>query len=192
MAEDYKFTGSFSNLHDLLELFSFKVNRLIGKSMMKIQEESTKEEGIRLNQLEIWEKHLAYSLIPMVKAYVDRYVLSCYIEFLHDFENDSKEKEVFTKLALISLKNQIIDDYADFGGLINEEQLDDLKESCLQLNKEMKNDIHALTYLMPLNHHCIGVIAKDQDMYTAFMDSVKKTPDCFGPPEEWKYLYQDY
>ena len=189
--EDFKFNGSYDNLNDLLELLTYKTNKLIHEAISKIQEETSKQSDERLTQNEIWEKHLNYTLIPMSKAYAERFVLASYIEWLNTFDPYSNSKDIFTKLALIGLQNQLIEDSKIYNNVISDENIEYLKESCIKLNREMKNDILAITYALPLSEKAFGVIAKGDSMYQKLMHSVKKTPGCLERVDEWKYLYQD-
>lgn len=188
--DEIRFNGSFSSLNDILSLLTFKTNKLINDSIMRIQLETTKDEKVRLSQAEIWEKHLNYSLIPMVKAYVDRHILTVYIDWLKTFDSSPKEKQLFTKLALIGLQNQLIDDAICYRNVLDEEHIETLRESCIQLNKELKNDITGLALAIPINHSALGVISKGDNMYGDLMGCIKKTPGCHDRVEEWEYLYQ--
>ena len=107
-------------------------------SIFSEQHETTKDEKVRLSQADIWEKNLNFYLIPMVKAYIDRFILSTYINWLTLFDSSPNEKQLFTNLALIGLQNQIIDDAIYFKNILEDEQIETLKESWTQLNKEMK------------------------------------------------------
>lgn len=189
--EEFKFIGSFDNINDLLELQTYKANKLIHEAISKIQEETAKQSDEKLSQGEIWEKHLNYTLIPMAMAFAERYVLSWYIEWLNTFDTYSNSKEIFTKVALIGLQNQIIGESKIYNNVISDEQIEYLKENCIKLNKEMKNDILAITYAIPMSEKLYGVIAKGESMYQKLMNSVKKTPGWMERVEEWRYLYQN-
>uniref|UniRef100_A0A7S3N5B5 Acyl-CoA oxidase C-terminal domain-containing protein n=1 Tax=Euplotes harpa TaxID=151035 RepID=A0A7S3N5B5_9SPIT len=126
----------------------------------------------------------------MVKAFLDRYILACYIEFLSTFQADSHEKEMFTKLALISIHSQLIEDSRIFTSVLDEAKIEYLKESVISLNKELKNDIVVITYALPYSEKLYGVIAHPENMYQRIMKSVRETPGCLERPDEWKYLYK--
>lgn len=161
------------------------------ESIFKIQLETMKEKEERLSQGEIWEKHLYYSFIPMVKAYLQRYILLNYMEFLERFESSPRSKEILTKLALLHIQNEIIKDEGFFRDVISREQIEDLRENCIKLNKELRPEIVALTFTLPTHERSFGALGRsNMQPYKEFMKGVTETPGCFGKPKEWKYLYQ--
>jgi len=160
-------------------------------AIFKIQCETMKEKEVRLSKGEIWEKHLYYSFIPMVKMYVQRYILSTFINFLEKFNDSPTSKEVLSKLAWLHFYTEIIKNEGIFRDSITKEQIDDLKEACISLNKELRPEIIALTFTVPFKDSAYGSIGKStMQPYTEFMKGVVQTPNCFGKPKEYSYLYQ--
>lgn len=189
--EDYQFEGSFSNLKDLFKLLSHHANKCVHDSIMKIQLETMKEKEERLSKNEIWEKHLYYTFIPMVKIYLLRYHLQIYLDFLKRFKDSPSSKEVLTKLALVSFWNEIIKMEGIFRDSLSRENIDEIKELCISLNKDLRSEVIALTFSVPFADQVFGAIGKSSlRPYTEFMKGVINTPGCFEKPEEWKYLYQ--
>lgn len=190
--EDTQFTGRFDDPTHLLRLLTYKTNKLIHSAVNKMQAETMKEDGERLSQVEIWEKHLNYSLIPVAKAYVDRYVLVSYIDFLENFEKGSNSHKVFLELCQLAVQNQVIEDAHIYKEILNDDQIEELKENCISLNKALRKDIVSLTYAIPLHQNQYGVIGKStNNFYQNIMDSINKTPENTQRPDEWKYLYDN-
>lgn len=153
--------------------------------------ETMKPKNQRLSKEDIWEKHLFYSFIPMVKMYVQLHVLGKYMAFLDEFNDSPKSKEVLEKVALLHLHNTIITQEGFFRDVFDRDQIEELRESCLQLNKDLRPEIVALTFTLPFRDSGFGAIGKSSmQPYKEFMKGVKETPGCFGKPKEWKYLYQ--
>mmetsp|Transcript_4284 Transcript_4284/g.4943 ORF Transcript_4284/g.4943 Transcript_4284/m.4943 type:complete len:521 (+) Transcript_4284:498-2060(+) len=189
--EEYKFEGSFSSLNDIGKLFSYQANKCVHEAIFKIQTETMKEKEMRLSKGEIWEKHLYYTFIPMVKAYLQRYILITYIKFLEKFNDSPKSKEVLGKLALLHFSTEIIKNEGMFRDTISKEQIEDLKERCIGLSQELRPEIVALTFTVPFKDNTYGSIGKsNMQPYAEFMKGVVNTPDCFGKPKKWSYLYQ--
>ena len=144
----------------------------------------------RLSQTEIWEKHLFYTFIPMVKVYFQRYLMLTYIKFLDKFNDSPTTKNILTKVSFLHFFNEIIKNEGIFRDVISEEQIEELRENCISLNKELRPEIVALTFAIPLIDEAFGAIGKSNlQPYGEFMKGVVNTPGCFGKPKEWKYLY---
>lgn len=188
--DDYKFEGSLNNLNDLSKLLAYRANKLVHESIKNIQIETMKDEEERLSKNEIWEKHLNYTFIPMAKAYGEHYILLRFIEFLEKFNDSESCHKVLTKLALLNLHNKIIEEEGFYRDIISKDEIADLKESCIKLNKELRPEVVGLSMALPFNDQQFGSIAKSNlKTYENFMESVKNTPGCLGKPTEWKYLY---
>lgn len=153
--------------------------------------ETMKEKDERLSKGEIWEKHLFYTFIPMVKIYIQRYILTNYMEFIEKFRDSPRTKEVLVKLALLHLQNEIIKSQGTFRNIVDEDQIEILKESCIKLGKELRPEIVAITFAIPFKDKSFGAIGKSTlTPYEDFMKGVTETPNCHGKPKQWKYLYQ--
>lgn len=149
-----------------------------------------KDSAERLSKSEIWEKHLFYTFIPMVKAYLQRYLMATYIKFLEKFNDYQKTKEVLTKLSFLHFFNEIIKNEGMYRDIISKEQISGLRETCISLSKELRPEIVALTFALPYSDNNFGAIGKSNlQPYGEFMKAVVNTPECFGKPKEWKYLY---
>lgn len=191
LEEEYKFEGSLNSLNDLEKLLAYNANKLVHESINRIQEETMKEEGEALSKSDIWEKHLFYTFIPMAKAYCEHFTLTCYIKFLEKLDDSPKSRLVFEKLALLHLHNLIINE-GSYREIFSSEQIDELRESCIQLNKELRPEMVALTYTMSFTDYDVGAIGQSNlQSYTNFMNDVKNTPGCFDKPKEWKFLYEN-
>jgi hypothetical protein len=189
--DDFVFTGSFDNINQLFELFSFKANKSVHDSIAKIQIETMREKDERLSKGEIWEKHLYFSFIPMVKAYCQRYILSSYLVFLERFNDSPKSKEVLTKVGLLHIYNYIIKNEGQFRESISSEQIEELREGSIKLCKDLRPEIVALTMAIPLRDSAFGAIGKSHmQPYAEVMKGVTNTPGCFEKPKQWEYLYQ--
>ncbi|CAI2386913.1 unnamed protein product [Moneuplotes crassus] len=189
--DDYIFEGSFLNLKDLFKLYTHHANKCVHESIAKIQADSMKEAEERLSRTEIWEKHLFYTFIPMVKIYLSRYTMEAYLHFLKKFKNSPKSKEVMTKVGLLGYLSEIIKFEGIFRESISKEQIDEIKEHCITLCKQLRPEIIGLTLAVPLSDKVFGSIGKSSmKPYYEFMKSVKETPGCFDKPKEWKYLYK--
>jgi hypothetical protein len=150
-----------------------------------------KDKNERLSKGEIWEKHLYYSLIPMVKMYLNRHVLERYIEFLEKFNDSPNTKEVLSKLAALHIQSLIINEQGNFSECIDNDEFETLKENCIQLNKQLRPEMVALTFTCPFSDQSFGALGKSTlQPYKEFMKGVTETPDCYGKPNEWKYLYR--
>lgn len=189
--EEFTFTGSFDNINQLLELLSYKANRSVHDAIAKIQIETMQEKDQRLSKGEIWEKHLYFNFIPMVKAYCQRYILSNYLSFLEKFNDSPKSKEVLTKLGLLHIYNYIIKNEGQFRDSISSEQIEELRELSIKLCKDLRPEIVALTIAFPFRDSAYGAIGKSHmQPYTEVMKGVVNTPGCFEKPKQWQYLYQ--
>jgi acyl-CoA oxidase len=189
--DEFTFTGSFNSVDKILELFSYKANRSVHDSIMKIQIETMKEQDDRLSKGEIWEKHLYFNFIPMVKLYVQRYILIAYIDFLQKFNDSPQSKAVLTKVCLLHFYNFIIKNEGQFRDSVTSEQIEDLREASITLCRELRPEVVGLTMTIPLMDYMFGSIGKSSmQPYAEMMKGIVDTPGCFGKPKEWKYLYQ--
>ena len=126
----------------------------------------------------------------MVKVYLQRYLMATYMKFLNKFNDSSTTKEILTKVSFLHFFNEIIKNEGLYRDVISEEQIEDLKEICISLNKELRPEIVALTFAIPFIDNAFGAIGKSNlQTYGEFMKGVVNTPGCFGKPKEWKYLY---
>lgn len=150
-----------------------------------------KDKEVRLSKGEIWEKHLYYTFIPMVKAYLQRYIMVTYINFLEKFNDSPNSKEVLEKVALLHFQTEIIKNEGMFRDSVEKEQIEELKEKVIQLSKDLRPEVIALTFTVPFKDSAFGAIGKStMQPYAEFMKGVVETPNCFGKPKEWSYLYQ--
>jgi len=189
--DDYKFEGSLLDLKDLFKLYSHHANKCVHESIAKIQIDSMKEGDAKLSRKEIWEKHLFYTFIPMVKIYLSRYTMEAYLNFLKKFKDSPESKEVLTKLAVLNYLNEIIKFEGIFRESLTKENIDEIKEHCIALCKELRPEMIALTLTIPFGDKTFGAIGKSSmEPYSEFMKGVVNTPGCFDKPKEWKYLYQ--
>lgn len=155
-------------------------------AIRKIQLETMKPKEERLKKMGIWEKHLFYTFIPMVKVYLQRFILFKYMEFLENFNDSPRTKEVLTSLALLHLQNDIIKQEGIFRDYVTREQIEDLRENCIQLSKDLRPEIVSLTFAIPFSDKAFGAIGKSSlNPYDEFMKGVTQTPNCFGKLKGW-------
>lgn len=193
--EEFKFEGTFDSsdklLKSLFDLLSHRANQAVHESIFKIQVETMKEQEERLSKGEIWEKHLYYTFIPMVKAYTQRYIVQTYMEFLKKFDGHPQTKVVLTKVALCQIYSHILENEGQFRDLLTKEQIENVKEASIQVMKDLRPEMVGLTFAVPFRDSVYGAIGKStMKPYEEFMKGVTNTPECFGKPKEWKYLYE--
>mmetsp|Transcript_18644 Transcript_18644/g.16507 ORF Transcript_18644/g.16507 Transcript_18644/m.16507 type:complete len:150 (+) Transcript_18644:393-842(+) len=125
------------------------------------------------NKLDAWDKHLAHKVYPMTFAYFNRFLFSCYIDWLSNFNEDAKTKAVFTNIGLIFAQSKIIEDGEFYRDFLSREQLGQLKEDLMDNLLLFRKEAVAMTYLLPFTDKMYGAIARSEmKPYEYFLDAV--------------------
>lgn len=165
--EPKPFIGNLNSITQILELMTFRAITLIHETGTKLQSSEDKVAA--------WDRLLAFDTYPMTFAYFYRFILSNYIDFISQFDNDLKTKEVFERIGLIYGQNIIIEDAEFFRDCLSRAQINELKEKLMDNLQLLRKEVVALSYLAPVTDKMMSGMAKhDMKPYENFLDAVEK------------------
>uniref|UniRef100_A0A7S3P1G6 Uncharacterized protein n=1 Tax=Euplotes crassus TaxID=5936 RepID=A0A7S3P1G6_EUPCR len=168
MPEAEPYLKSFGDVMGLLELLTYRASTLIHQTGMKL--------NFAEDKMEAWDKLLAFNTYPMTFAYFDRFLLQSYINFLQQFNEDQKTKEVFTLLGVVYAQKVIVEDAEFFRDNLTRSQIDDLKENLMDNLLKLRKEVVGLSYLLPLTDKMQGAVSKlDMKPYENFLDFVERS-----------------
>lgn len=138
---------------------------------------------------ENFNNYQQFDLREMSQAYFDTYILDTALNWISIIE-DKGVVAVYEKLLLLHVQNNIVKNEIFYSPILGDEKIDKAKRSIMDLLKDLRNEVLALTKVLPFPNNSYGMLGnEDLQLYERVLQHVKSTEKVSERPNWWKLSY---